>query len=201
MKKWIVSLTVVIVAAIAVLGFFVYRNNPFLFTSVEIGDPIDSLNHVVVYYNSGTGNVSGRNTAPDGYNIGLKYQCVEFVKRYYYQHYNHKMPNPYGNAVDFYNKSLSDGNWNPDRGLTQYSNPGSSKPRVGDLIVLDATSLNGYGHVAIISGVSDHTIEIIQQNGGKHAKSRVTYGLISQRGRWQIDHSRVLGWLRKNNAR
>lgn len=194
MKKWILALAGIV---LLVLGFFVYRNNPVLFTQANIGDPIDSLNHVIVYYNSGTGNVSGRNTAPDGYNIGLKYQCVEFVKRYYYQYYEHKMPNSYGNAVDFYNKSLSDGDWNTDRGLIQYSNPSASKPQVGDLVILDATSMNGYGHVAIISDVRDHSIEIIQQNGGKYAKSRGNYELSLKAGKWYIDHSTLLGWLRK----
>ena len=37
------------------------------------GDPLDSLNGVVVFYNAGIGNVSGRNVV-DGYNVGLKYQ-------------------------------------------------------------------------------------------------------------------------------
>lgn len=194
MKKWIFLL---LFSALIIIGFFVYRKNPLLFTSYEIGDPVDSLNHVVVYCNSGTGNVSGRNTAPDGYNIGLKFQCVEFVKRYYYQHYKHKMPNPFGNAVDFFNKSLKDGDWNADRGLIQYSNPGISQPQVGDLIILDATSLNGYGHVAIISDVDVNSIEIIQQNGGKYAASRIEYGLSTKKGFWKVDHSRVLGWLRK----
>jgi len=48
-----------------------------------------------VYYNGSVGHVSGRNLVPDGYNPGLKYQCVEFVKRYYYQHLNHKIPDSY----------------------------------------------------------------------------------------------------------
>lgn len=51
-------------------------------TPLVAGAPLDSLNGVVVYYNDGMGAVHGRNTV-DGYNVGLKYQCVEFVKRYY----------------------------------------------------------------------------------------------------------------------
>ena len=51
------------------------------------GSKLDSLNGVYVYFNGSMRNVSGRNTTPDGYNLGLKYQCVEFVKRYYYKHY------------------------------------------------------------------------------------------------------------------
>ena len=70
--------------------------------SMEIGDKVDSLNGVFVYYNHSVGNVSGRNTTADGYNLGLKYQCVEFVKRYYYENLNHKMPNSYGHAKDFF---------------------------------------------------------------------------------------------------
>ncbi|MFA0963395.1 hypothetical protein AB9P05_16445 [Roseivirga sp. BDSF3-8] len=50
--------------------------------------------------------VSGRNLTPDGYNLGLKYQCGEFMKRYYYLHLNHKMPDSYGHARDFFNPSL-----------------------------------------------------------------------------------------------
>ncbi len=197
MKKWIFFF---LFTTLVVIGFFVYKKNPLLFSSYKVGDPIDSLNHVVVYYNSGTGNISGRNTAPDGYNIGLKYQCVEFVKRYYYQHYQHKMPNAFGNAVDFFNKSLKDGEWNADRGLFQYSNPSASEPQIGDLIILDATSLNGYGHVAIISDVGTNSIEIIQQNGGKYASTRIQYGLSPGKGSWEIENSRVLGWLRKKKA-
>lgn len=51
-----------------------------------IGQERDRLNGVVVYHNGGVDHSSGRNLSPDGYNLGIKYQCVEFVKRYYYQH-------------------------------------------------------------------------------------------------------------------
>ena len=55
-----------------------------------IGQKIDSLNGVYVFYNGNVSHVMGRNTTKDGYNLGLKYQCVEFVKRYYYEYFNHK---------------------------------------------------------------------------------------------------------------
>ncbi len=54
-------------------------------TNFPVGQQIDSLNGVYVYYNGSIDNVIGRNTTADGYNLGLKYQCVEFVKRYYYE--------------------------------------------------------------------------------------------------------------------
>lgn len=195
MKKFLLlSITII---GTAVLVFFLYKRNENSSHKVyNIGDPLDSLNQVVVYYNGGMGNVSERNTSPDGYNIGLKYQCVEFVKRYYYEYYKHKMPNAYGNAIDFFNKDLKDGALNVDRDLIQYTNPSKSKPQVGDLIIMDATWTNEYGHVVIVSKVTDDEVEIIQQNAGNPDHPRDLFDLEFNDGLWEIDHSRILGWLR-----
>jgi surface antigen len=162
-----------------------------------IGQEIDNFNGVAVYYNGGVDNVMGRNTTPDGYNLGLKYQCVEFVKRYYYEHFNHKMPDSYGHAKDFFNKTLSDGQKNKQRNLVQYSNPSQTKPKVDDLLIFDGTILNKYGHVAIISNITEQGIEIIQQNPGSFGKSRETLSMENENGKWKINNDRVLGWLRK----
>ncbi|MDF3028405.1 MAG: hypothetical protein K0S23_2712 [Fluviicola sp.] len=194
MKKIFLLFFILIATGTVVL--FLYRKNDQPSRTYEIGERLDSLNHVIVYYNGGMGNVSGRNTAPDGYNIGLKYQCVEFVKRYYYEHYKHKMPNAYGNAIDFFNKALEDGELNADRDLIQYTNPSRKKPQVGDLIIMDATWTNEYGHVVIVSRVSDDEVEIIQQNAGNPDHPRDVYDLELNDGLWEIDHSRILGWLR-----
>lgn len=166
--------------------------------SMEIGDKVDSLNGVFVYYNNTVSNVSGRNTTEDGYNLGLKYQCVEFVKRYYYEHLNHKMPNSYGHAKDFFVNGLSDGNLVKHRNLHQYTNPSNSKPKPNDLLVYDGTTFNKYGHVAIVSKVTEDEVEIIQQNPGPFKSSRESYKLIQNNSKWEIDHHKVLGWLRKN---
>ena len=165
--------------------------------SMEVGDKVDSLNGVFVYYNSNTGNVLGRNTTADGYNLGLQYQCVEFVKRYYYEHLNHKMPDSYGHAKDFFVKGVADGKMVKIRNLHQYTNPSASKPKVNDLLVYDGNAFNKYGHVAIVSKVTDNKVEIIQQNPGALAPSRETYKLTKKDGKWKIEKSKALGWLRK----
>ena len=67
----------------------------------SIGEVVDEFNGVKVYFNGAVEHVGGRNLAADGYNLGLKYQCVEFVKRYYYERFGHKMPNSFGHAKDF----------------------------------------------------------------------------------------------------
>jgi surface antigen len=181
---------------IGVAGLWIVKHvnlNP----SYTIGQPIDSLNGVYVYYNGGASNVSGRNLMADGYNLGLKYQCVEFVKRYYYEYLNHKMPDSYGNAKDFFDLKLKDGQKNKQRDLIQYQNPSQTKPKVGDLLIFKGTIFNKYGHVAIVSKVTDREIEIIQQNPGQFAQSRKTISLNKQGDKWQIKKKRILGWLRK----
>lgn len=188
----------VVVLILSVITYFsIEKLRPnLIYDNPEIGEIIDSLNNVYVYYNDNVGNVVGRNVV-DGYNIGLKYQCVEFVKRYYYEYYNHKMPDSYGHALSFYNPSFKDGELNTQRNLIQFNNPSKSKPKIGDLIVFDATTFNSYGHVAIISEVTQNKIEIIQQNPGSSGSSRVKYKLVKEdNAHWEIENKRVLGRLR-----
>ena len=141
----------------------------------RVGQEIDRLNGVPVFYNGGVGHSSGRNVAPDGYNLGLKYQCVEFVKRYYYAHLSHKMPDSYGHAKQFFDAALPDGTRNIQRDLVQYANGSKSRPRPDDLLVFGPSLLNRYGHVAIVSAVDDTAVEIVQQNPGPFGRSRKGY--------------------------
>jgi surface antigen len=107
------------------------------------------------------------------------------------------MPDSYGNAKDFFDHEIADGQINPKRNLIQFINGSASKPDTNDLIIFDGTTFNKYGHVAIISSVTDNSIEIIQQNPGPFAKSRVNFGLTNKNGLWYIDNDKTLGWLRK----
>lgn len=162
----------------------------------EVGQPLDSFNGVVVHYNGKIGNISGRNTTAGGYNLGLKYQCVEFVKRYYYEVYNHKMPNSYGNAKDFFQTKLADGKLNKERGLLQFHNTGTVAPQVGDIVVWGPTIWNKYGHVAIVSNVFRDGVEIVQQNGGPFSKSRKLLKRAKPGESRILKEANVLGWLR-----
>lgn len=173
------------------------KNFNFFYLNYKIGQPIDSLNNVYVYYNGAINHTSNRNITKDGYNLGIKYQCVEFVKRYYYEHLGHKMPNTYGNAKDFFDLSINDGEKNSKRDLLQFKNPSKSKPKNDDLLVFDKNIYNPYGHVAIVSKVFKDKIEIIQQNPGYINKSREILYLEYNDGKWNIKNKRILGWLRK----
>ena len=160
----------------------------------KVGQVIDSLNGVSIRYNGTMHHVAGRNLAPDGYNLGLKWQCVEFVKRYYYERFGHKMPNSYGHAKDFFNKKLSDIEYNKDRDLIQYRNVRYSKPEVDDILVYDGYKHNPYGHIGIIAEVRADHIILVQQNVG--SKSRVKLKLVEFEGIYTIADFNILGWLR-----
>ncbi|MFD2598439.1 CHAP domain-containing protein [Sphingobacterium corticis] len=193
MKKAFTYLAVIIV--LFAIGIYTVKNVN-LNRELQVGDRIDSLNGVYVYYNGGVSHSGERNTAADGYNIGITYQCVEFVKRYYYEYYDHKMPDSYGNAKDFFDSKLADGAWNEKRDLLQFTNPSSEIPQQGDLLIYTPTLWNRYGHVAIVSFVGADHIEIIQQNPGPFASSRERYPLKKDGEKWLIENERVLGWLR-----
>ena len=163
----------------------------------RVGEPIDRLNGVAVFYNGGVDHSSGRNLAPDGYNLGIRYQCVEFVKRYYYERLNHKMPDAYGHGKDFFQAGLPDGTRNTQRDLRQFVNGSPTKPHPDDLLVFGPWLVNRYGHVAIISAVGDSAVEIVQQNAGPFRPSRESIPLRFEQGQWKLQKRRVLGWLRK----
>lgn len=176
------------------LGIKMFKKNNFN-TKYQVGQVIDSLHQVKVYYNGGVSHTAGRNLASDGYNLGIKYQCVEFVKRYYYEHLHHKMPDTYGNAKDFFNAELENGAINKQRDLFQYHNGATIKPKVNDIIVFSKSFWNPYGHVAIIAEVNVDSITIIQQNPGPFGESREQLELRNKEKKYYIDNDRVLGWL------
>ena len=187
-------IVLLILSFVCFLAFRKFNFNP----KYRVGQQIDSLNGVFVFHNGGISNISGRNTTNDGYNLGLKYQCVEFVKRYYYEYLKHKMPDTYGHAKDFFDKVLTDGQKNKERDLIQYTNPSQTKPKVDDIVIFNGTIFNKYGHVAIISNVRENEIEIIQQNSGQFSNPRKTIALDKVNGKWKIKNKRILGWLRKS---
>ena len=172
-----------------------YRVN--LNPSHRVGDQIDAYNGVAVYYNGAIGNVTERNISADGYNLGLKYQCVEFVKRYYYERFGHRMPQDRGNAIDFYAKGTASGSINVARDLLQFENGAGELPQVEDLVVFSPWLFNRYGHVAIVSAVGPDFVEVVQQNPGPFGASRERYALTHDNDRPKVDHSRLLGWLRR----
>jgi surface antigen len=187
--------TALILCGLAPIGYAVLtRINPNFQHSV--GEPIDELNGVSIYFNGGVNTTSGRNVSEDGYNLGILYQCVEFVKRYYFVRYGHRMPDSYGHARDFFDPSLGDGAWNTRRSMFQYANGSAEKPEPEDLIVFGPWIFNPYGHVAIVASIGSRSLQIAQQNPGPFGRSREDFPIVYRDGKWFAEHRRVLGWLR-----
>ena len=165
----------------------------------EVGTVVDTYDRVPVYYNGRIGHSAGRHLTDDGYNLGLKWQNVEFVKRYYFEHYGHRMPDTYGHAKSFFDPAVPDGGYNKQRGLRQFSNPSAlGPPAPGDILVLGRGYMRRYGHIGIVSKVRPDAVEMVQQNPGRGRASRTNYELLRLPGRrYEVGGAPVLGWLRK----
>jgi surface antigen len=163
--------------------------------SQKVGRELDRYHGVPVYYNGllffrGY----GKNYSADGYYYGQKWQCVEFVKRFFDQVKGHRMPDAMGHAKSFFDEKIQNGAMNPRRGLIQYWNGSTNPPQADDLLVFTDTQ---YGHVAIVTEVGENYLEVIQQN--ILSKPRQRYSIITTNGHYFISRPRrPEGWLRKN---
>jgi hypothetical protein len=164
------------------------------YNSRRVGKTIDSYQGVSVYDNGLLFFRSyGKNHGPDGYYFGQKWQCVEFIKRFYYQAKGHKMADVMGHAKSFFDGSLPDGAFNSRRGLVQYRNGSTNKPASGDLVVFTDTK---FGHVAILTAVAGNSLEVIQQNILSGPRQR--FSLVTSNGNYFVTSPRPpAGWLRK----
>jgi surface antigen len=187
MKQKFLITGVVLGIAIAVLFFW---------SSQKVGRVLDSYKGVSVYDNGLLFFRSyGKNYAPDGYYFGQKWQCVEFVKRFFYEAKGHKMPDVMGNAKNFFDGKLADGALNQRRGLIQYRNGSTNKPRADDLLVFTDTK---FGHVAIVTVVGNNSLEVIQQN--VLSGTRGHFSLVASNGYYFVTSPRIpAGWLRKKD--
>jgi hypothetical protein len=102
------------------------------------------------------------------------------------------MPDVWGHAKNYFDPDIPDGHLNPARGLIQYHNGGTMKPQVDDVLVFRDTK---YGHIAIITDVTETSVEVIQQNIVFRPRQR--FHLEKHNGGYVIRTPRTpAGWLR-----
>jgi surface antigen len=203
MKKWVfgcIFVLAVACSALAILNVFGTKCSKAEseINIKDIGLELDSYKGVRVY-NNGDEYVKdyGKNYSRDGYYYGLKWQCVEYVKRFYYDAKGHKMPDVYGHAKDFFDEAVRHGDINKKRGLVQYRNGENIKPEPDDLIVFTDSH---YGHVAIVTEVTEEEIEVIQQN--IYGSTRDRLKLVFKDGKYAVGggtQRSPAGWLRKES--
>ncbi len=164
------------------------------------GDEVGEVNGVKSFYNHNFWNEEGyRNTAKDGYDYGLKWHCVEFIRRYYHDVLGHDFSTK-GHAHSYFSDTTPDGEKNAERGLVQFRNGSSMSPSVNDLLVFEKHSANSsVGHVAIVIDVSETSITVAQQNVGTAFTQSFAFRKAKNNSTWYLESSEaaILGWLRK----
>ena len=182
------------------LSFFVAgcvndgKNSSGLIIGSACGDSLGSFNGVAAYYNEGFNScVPNRHMSADGYSYGIRWQCVEYVRRYYKIHLNHKMSSRYGNAADYFRDDIGHGDLNTDRNLKQFQNNNTEKPKTHDILVFKDLA-PPYGHMCIVMEVNNSTVQVIEQNFG--ARCFRTLGLERNGDNWEISNG-CTGFLRK----
>jgi surface antigen len=83
---------------------------------------------------------------------GYKWQCVEYVDRYFKQRFGRCIGG--GNANTYYSNASS-------KGLHRAANGGSNGPQTGNIL---CSAGGKYGHVAIVREVGSNYIKVVEQN-------------------------------------
>jgi len=124
----------------------------------------------------------------------MKWQCVEYVRRYYYIHYDMDLFN-LGGGMDAWQFFGNAANMH----LSDYANGDTTAPQVGDILCF-----GGNGHVAIIRDVSSTTVTVIQQNWTEDSgDENYTFTMTVSNGTYWIEglpSLPVQGWLRKTTS-
>ena len=179
--------------------FFVF----FLLTSHSLladpfGTELGSYNNVKAYSNGSVGYVSNTYNTASGINTGMKWQCVEYVNRYYYDRFQMDIRVAGHNATNYYPNASQ-------HGLTPFPNNGTTSPQVGDLLCFsDGSAPTDYGHVAIVREVNSNSLKVIQQNVTQSASdANYTISMSVSGGHYNVSGSSIgsdficQGWLRK----
>lgn len=144
--------------------FFLFAQTVFAATPSNFGRILGYVNGVAVRSNGNTSYVSYLNNYVNNKYMGMKWQCVEFARRYTYLKRGYLIPSisgKTGTAKLIWNNLSA-------LGLSKADNGGKNRPRVGDLVF---STYGTNGHVGVITGApisisrtGTYTITIGHQN-------------------------------------
>lgn len=126
---------------------------------------------------------------------GLQYQCVEYVRRFYYlvkgiETREGKMQRRWNGNANTYFKTAS------QKGLDAFENGGNIRPEPEDILTFAG---GPYGHVAIITAVLPDRIEFIEQNFSPTGTGSLPYNPVTNHVENRVTPGEtfvVEGWLR-----
>lgn len=121
----------------------------------------------------------------DGLPTGKKWQCVEFVRRYYMQ--IHRLTfRSVANAYEMMKLTeFIDIDTQQSHPCT-FHFPANSTPQKDDILLLEYEK---YGHVAIVVAVEGSNIRIVEQNWGSWVSPHYSREL-------SVNDPTIIGWLR-----
>jgi hypothetical protein len=195
-------------------GVVAYSNNHSSPTMVNLADgsivanPLSTFSETDPRFTDEKNHIGPTNTLPDGHSTGEQWQCVEYIRRYYWQIYGVEIglfnPNR-NNATQFWTTAA-------ERGLAQHSNGNpNDPPQLGDIVVFQQDA--SHAHVAIVREIvrgqsGDITgVKVIQQNWSL-TNSDANRLLVYSNGMLETFNSEtnspslfaVTGWLRLPSA-
>ena len=156
------------------------------------GTNLGEYNGVISYSNGYAGYVSNQSNYYAGQYTGMRWQCVEYCRRYYLQHYDYYLDETVGYAQECFNT------WGANAEIGQHTNGSSTTPpAVGDII---CASGGGTGHVAVVRAVSGNSVTVIQQNfTNTYSDASYTLTLSQSGGQYTVGgfsgNYPVQGWL------
>jgi glutathionylspermidine amidase/synthetase len=148
---------------------------------------------VIAYSSYYENNIREKNYI-NGIFTGIKWQCVEFARRYLIQ-VNNITFDAVDNAYDIFNlnnfKTLNSVNIP----IQKYSNGSNILPHIGSLIIWSKdVDIKETGHVAVVTDVTKNYIKIAEQNYDNKNYSRKIY--INNN---ILDSMHLLGWINYKN--
>lgn len=164
---------------------------PAALAAQTFGTYLGQFNQVASYSNGSATYVSNLNNYVGSVYTGMKWQCVEYVRRYFLSAFNSDLASRFtGNANTWYANAAS-------MGLDQYPNSGTTPPMVGDILCSTGPSANG--HVAIIKRIIGNKIFTAQQNFANDSSDLdKPLTLTVSNGTYTVSgYSGIQGWLRK----
>jgi hypothetical protein len=144
--------------------------------------------HILYYYNKKIIHKGKPGTKYENIIYGIKYQCIELVRRFYIHVYNITFDD-IDNAIDIF--SLKNGiniTTNKKIPFIHIYNNGLNIPHLGDIIIWKKTKYIKYGHVAIVNKIISNSIINIAEQCGKNKN-------IGLRNIY-LHNSNIIGWIR-----
>lgn len=136
---------------------------------------------------------------------GLKWQCVEYARRWLIENQNVTFPE-INNAYQIWDlKYGNNAETHEQVPLLQFKNKiATKKPKVGDLLIY-STDFAVTGHVAVVVGVYNNSVTIAEQNYFNDLWDVWSYSrrlLLEQdaNGRYRIFDDALIGWVRFSSS-